>query len=78
MKDWEIRALKTFVQSFLGVLVPEVVALLNGGFTDWSTAWKVLAPFVASALAAGISAVWNIILERLKSDSKSDTTSTEA
>jgi hypothetical protein len=66
MKDWMIRAIKTFVQAFLGVLVPEIVSLLNGGFVDLSTAWKVLAPFVAAALAAGISAVWNIALERMK------------
>lgn len=68
MKDWMIRAIKTFIQAFFGVLIPEIVTLLNGGFTDWSTAWKILSPFVAAALAAGISAVWNILLERLKAD----------
>ncbi|MBR1811871.1 MAG: hypothetical protein IJ766_09570 [Clostridia bacterium] len=65
-KDIAIRALKTFVQAFLGVLVPEIVTILNGGFTDVSTAWKALSPFIASALAAGISAVWNIVLAELK------------
>jgi hypothetical protein len=63
-KDWMVRAVKTFIQAFFGVLVPEIVAMLNGGFTDWPTAWKVLSPFVAAALAAGISAVWNISLEK--------------
>lgn len=68
MQDWMIRALKTFVQAFFGVVIPEVVAILNGGFVDWTTAWKVLAPFVAAGLAAGISAVWNIVLEHLKAE----------
>lgn len=67
LPDWFIRTIKTFVQSFFGVLVPEVCIMLNNGFpADISTAWKILAPFVASGLAAGICAVWNIISERLK------------
>lgn len=66
MSDWLIRAIKTFVQSFFGVLIPEICVILNGGFPeDFDTAWIVLSPFVASALAAGISATWNIINERL-------------
>ncbi|MBR1811346.1 MAG: hypothetical protein IJ766_06855 [Clostridia bacterium] len=60
-KEITIRALKTFVQAFLGVLIPEVVTILNGGFTDVSTAWKAVSPFIAAALAAGISAVWNSV-----------------
>ncbi len=58
-KEIAIRALKTFVQAFFGVLIPEIVVLLNGGFTDVSTAWKALSPVIAAALAAGISAAWN-------------------
>lgn len=66
MADWLIRAIKTFVQAFFGVLIPEVCVVLNGGFPeDFNTAWIVLSPFVASALAAGISATWNIINEKL-------------
>ena len=62
-----IRAIKTFVQAFFGVLIPAVCTMLNGGFPDgWSKAWLVLAPVVAAALSAAISAVWNIILERLE------------
>ena len=69
MKDWQIRALKTFAQAFGGILVPEIVLVLNGGFPEeWSTLWAVLAPIVCSALAAGISAAWNVILEKLKED----------
>lgn len=69
MKDWMIRALKTFVQAFFGVLIPEIVVILNNisSFENFDAVWAVFAPFVASALAAAIAAVWNIILERLKS-----------
>lgn len=64
MKDWMIRAIKTFVQAFFGVLIPEVCVMLNGGFPESvSAAWKVLAPVVAAALSAAISAVWNAVLE---------------
>ena len=66
MKDWFERALKTFVQAFFGVLIPQTVTMLSGGFPDASTAWKILSPFVAAALAAGISAVWNLALEKGK------------
>lgn len=67
MKDWQIRALKTFAQAFGGVIVPELVMILNGGLPpDWSALKLTLIPVICSALAAGISAAWNIILERLK------------
>lgn len=69
LKDWQIRALKTFVQAFGGILVPELVLVLNGGFpASWGALWAVLAPVICAALAAGISAAWNVILERLKED----------
>ena len=67
MKDWMIRAIKTFIQAFFGTLIPVICALLSGGFPEsWNSAWVVLAPAVAAALSGGISAVWNIMLERLK------------
>jgi len=67
MKDWMLRAIKTFVQSFFGVLIPEIVVMLNSGFPEsWSKAWVLLAPVVAAALAAAISAVWNIINEQMQ------------
>ena len=66
LPDWLIRAIKTFVQAFFGVLVPEAVVILQHGWPEsWSALWGVLAPVVAAALAAAISAVWNILLERL-------------
>ena len=64
MKDWTIRALKTFVQAFFGVLVPEVVVwCTNLATIDWASWQTWLMPIVGAALAAGISAVWNAILE---------------
>lgn len=67
MADWMIRAIKTFVQAFFGVLIPEVCILLNGGFPESvEAAWVVIAPVVAAALSAAISAVWNILNEKLK------------
>lgn len=65
--DWAVRALKTFVQTFFGVLIPAVCAILNNGFPDnWSVLLVTLSPVVAAGLSAAISAVWNILLERLK------------
>lgn len=73
MRDWMIRAIKTFVQAFFGVLVPEVVAILQHGWPEsWAAAWACLAPVVVAALAAAISAVWNIILERMRGASKDE------
>ena len=64
MKDWMLRAGKTFVQAFFGVLIPEVVLLLSGGFpASIGAAWKILSPVVSAGLAAAISAVWNLMLE---------------
>ena len=69
LKDWQIRAIKTFIQAFGGILVPELVLVLNGGFpASWSAFWAVLAPIICAALAAGISAAWNVIMERLKQE----------
>lgn len=69
LKDWQIRALKTFAQAFGGVLVPEVVMILSTGVPEsWSKTWTLLAPVICAALAAGISAAWNIILEKLKEE----------
>lgn len=68
MKDWKIRALKTFVQAFFGVLIPEVVMVLNniGDYSGLGAVAAVGVPVVCAALAAAISAVWNVLLEKLK------------
>ena len=69
MPDWLIRTLKTFAQSFFGVLVPELCIILNGGFPESVSAlWKVLSPIVAAAVSAAICAAWNIINEKLKEE----------
>lgn len=71
MKDWVARTIKTAVQAFGGVLVPELVIVLNGGWPEsWGALWACLAPVVSSALAAAICAAWNLVLERLKEEKK--------
>lgn len=63
IKDVGSRALKTFVQAFLGVIIPQVVLILTNvldyDWNNWVT-WGL--PIVTGALAAGISAAWNGIL----------------
>lgn len=67
MKDWVIRTIKTFIQAFFGVLIPEICAMLNNGWPEsWDKVWIILAPTIAAALSAAICAVWNIILEKLQ------------
>ena len=64
--DWLERTIKTFVQAFFGVLVPEICVILNNGFPEnWEKLWAYLAPVVAAALSAAICAAWNIIKEKL-------------
>lgn len=71
MKDWVARTIKTAVQAFCGVLVPELVIVLNGGWPEsWGALWACLSPVVSSALAAAICAAWNLVLERLKEEKK--------
>ena len=55
IKDIIVRALKTFIQGFLGALA---VTLPNSDFSDLS----VLKSLLIGAIAAGISAVMNLIL----------------
>lgn len=59
---WQ-RALKTFVQAFLGVLIPQIVLVLSNIMEyDWQN-WTVWAlPIITGALAAGISAAWNALI----------------
>lgn len=58
MKDILVRALKTFLQGFLGALA---VTLPNSDFSNGS----VLKSILIGAVAAGISAVMNLILSYL-------------
>lgn len=67
---WE-RVIKTFVQAFFGVLIPELCGILQVGFpTDLPALWAVLAPVIAAALAAGIAAAWNIISQKLSTETE--------
>ena len=62
IKDVGSRALKTFVQAFFGVLIPQIVMMLNNYMDfDWS-AWTTYLPLITGGLAAGISAAWNGII----------------
>ena len=61
-KDILIRAGKTFVQAFGGVVIPELVLYLNVGLPEsWTALWAWLAPVICSGLAAAIAAGWNAI-----------------
>lgn len=67
LPDWAVRAVKTFVQAFLGVFIPAVIAVLNGGFpVDFGAAKVTLISALMAAIAAGISAAWNYVLEKSK------------
>lgn len=58
MKDILVRAVKTFVQGFLGALA---VTLPSSNFTDS----KILKSLIIGAVAGGISAVMNLIINSL-------------
>ena len=66
MKDWVIRASKTFVQATVAYFVANVALItqhvVEWDFSDWK-GW--LMPILVGALSAGISAVWNVILEQI-------------
>lgn len=76
MPDWMIRTIKTFIQAFGGTFIPSICIVLNqistGGLPNNFGTWlaTVLIPIICAALAAGIAAAWNIILEHLKEGGK--------
>lgn len=61
MKDILIRAIKTFIQGFLGALI---VTLPSSDLTNKA----VVKSMLIGALAGGISAVMNLILSLLKKE----------
>ena len=63
MKDILIRALKTFVQGFLGALA---VTLPSSDFSDMS----VVKSLLIGAIAGGISAVMNLVINLLNKESE--------
>lgn len=69
LPDWLIRALKTFVQAFLGVFIPAIVTLLQDGLPQDINAAKVtIISTLMAALAAAIAAAWNIVLEHMEAN----------
>ena len=64
--DFLVRAAKTFVQAFIPVIIANIALIMshivNWDFADWK-GW--LMPILISAVAAGISAIWNLILEKI-------------
>lgn len=60
-KDVGIRALKTFIQTFLASLTVDGIF----GITDAKGLTRFALTTGLSALAAAISAVWNVLLETL-------------
>ena len=63
MKDILIRALKTFIQGFLGALA---VTLPTTDLTNT----ELLKSILIGAIAGGISAVMNLIINALKKEEK--------
>jgi hypothetical protein len=63
MKDILIRALKTFIQGFLGALA---ITLPSSDFSNT----EVLKSLMIGALAGGISAVMNLIINYLNKEVK--------
>ena len=73
LPDWAVRAIKTFIQAFFGVLVPELIMILQQGLpSSWSVFWACIAPVCCSGLAAAISALWNLIKEDLEKKKEAD------
>lgn len=66
INDIVSRALKTFIQAFVGFLIPEIILILNNitnyDFADWKT-WVL--PIICGALAAGFSAIQNNIINAI-------------
>lgn len=60
-KDILIRALKTFVQAFISYLSIDAFF----GVTDLTALKKIALSLLVGALAAGVSAVWNSLIEWL-------------
>ena len=69
MPDWLIRTIKTFVQVFLGTLIPAVCVSLNTPPATWGEVLPWLGGIftpqlvIGDCLAAAICAMWNVIKE---------------
>lgn len=63
MKDILIRALKTFIQGFLGALA---ITLPNANLSDMA----VIKSLLIGAIAAGISAIMNLVIQLMNKEEK--------
>ena len=61
IKDIVARASKTFIQAFIGSFTIDAFF----GATDTETIKKIGLSMLVAAIAAGVSAVWNMLLEFL-------------
>lgn len=61
-KDILIRAGKTFVQAFVGAITIDSLA----GVTDTDALKKVLIGMGIAGISAGVSAVWNMLVQFIK------------
>lgn len=61
MKDITLRAIKTFIQGFLGALA---ITLPNSDFTST----EVIKSLLIGAVAGGLSAVMNFVISTLKKE----------
>lgn len=71
------RAIKTFLQAFFGILIPEAVSLLQTGLPEQGKLWYILFPVLCSSLAAGISAAWNYINNVLLTEAEDERDNTK-
>lgn len=69
MPDWLIRTIKTFVQVFLGTLIPAVCVSMSTPPSAWADVLPWLGTIftpqlvIGDCLAAAICAVWNVVKE---------------
>lgn len=69
IQDIWSRVGKTFVEAFFGVLIPQIVLILSNVLDyDWNHWWVWALPILGGAIGAGISAVWNNIINYLHKD----------
>ena len=68
IKDVLIRAGKTFIQAFISSLSIDAFF----GVTDFTALKKIALSLLVGALAAGVSAVWNLLIEYVSSRIEGD------
>lgn len=73
MNDIALRAVKTFIQCFFGVFIPELCIFLRQDFPiDVSAPAMIFAPMFCASLAAGLSGAWNFLEKHFSSGSDFD------